>query len=48
MQLHVITLTNFRIHLSQVVHDTVKVELSCTKYHMLARFLNLLNEWVGE
>ena len=33
--------TYFGVHFSEVMHDTVKIELSRTKYDMFTRFLNL-------
>lgn len=32
---------NLRVHLPQVVHDTVQVQLTCAKNHMFSRLLHL-------
>lgn len=36
---------NLRVHLAQVVHDTVQVELSCAQDNMFSRFLHLKEKW---
>ena len=35
------SLTNLGIHLAKIMHDTVQVQFSSTKYHMLSRLFNL-------
>ena len=40
------SLTNLGIHLAKIMHDTVQVQFSSTKHHMLSRLFNLNSKYI--